>query len=269
MSRNCGVQQARPRRRSAGGRGASPQRRATLARRAARAPPSCSSPRASRGTGSARRRGCRSRRRAPGCTRAGRRTRAGRSTVSPVAARYRRQPPVEGGVDRQQRDVAGGVDLVDHHHPPLAHRLHERRVDELHLPAGAGDRDVVVAEEELVRRRAGLELDEPVERRAVPVGHVSPAVGPQAVGDRAGDLALARAGRADQPQEARLRPGRPCRAAPGRARRSAGRAGTAGRSVCRRAAGSARRPSRARAARRGRGRGPPRRRPRRSATGQR
>ena len=127
------------------------------------------------------------------------------TTVSPVAARYRREPSVEGGVDRQQRDVAGGVDLVDHHHPPLAHRLHERRVDQLHLPAGAGDRHVVVAEEELVRRRARLELDEPVERRSVPVGDLPVAAGPEPVGDRAGDLALARAGRADQPQERRLR----------------------------------------------------------------
>ncbi len=115
------------------------------------------------------------------------------------------QAPVERGVDRQQRDVAGGVDLVDHHHPPLAHRLHERRVDQRHLAAGAGDRDVVVAEEELVRRRAGLQLDEPVERGAVPVGDLAAAAGPEAVGDRAGDLALAGAGRADQPQERRLR----------------------------------------------------------------
>ena len=115
------------------------------------------------------------------------------------------EPAVEGGVDREQRDVAGGVDLVDHHHPPLAHRLHERRVDERHLPAAPGDRDVVVAEEELVRRRARLQLDEPVERDAVPVGDLAAAAGPEAVGDRAGDLALAGAGRADQPQERRLR----------------------------------------------------------------
>ena len=72
-------------------------------------------------------------------------------------------------------------------------------------PPAAGDRDVVVAEEELVRRRARLQLDEPVERGAVPVGDLAAAAGPQAVGDRAGDLALARAGRADQPQERRLR----------------------------------------------------------------
>jgi hypothetical protein len=114
------------------------------------------------------------------------------------------EPAIQGGIDRQQRDVAGGVDLVDHHHPALAHRLDERRVDQLHLPAGAGEWHVVVAEEELVRRRAGLQLDEPVERGAVPVGHLPSAAGPQAVGDRAGDLALARPGRANQAQKARL-----------------------------------------------------------------
>ena len=123
---------------------------------------------------------------------------SGRGEVQAEAA-------VERGVDRQQRDVAGGVDLVDHHHPPLAHRLHERRVDQRDLSAAPGDRNVVVAEEELVRRRARLQLDEPVERRAVPLGDLAAAAGPEAVGDRAGDLALARAGRPDQPQERRLR----------------------------------------------------------------
>jgi hypothetical protein len=64
-------------------------------------------------------------------------------------------------------------------------------------------------------------------------------------------------------------PGRACRAARARAGRSAGRAGTAGRSACRPAGRSDRTPSRARAARLGRGRGLPRRPTGRSATGQR
>ena len=179
------------------------------------------------------------------------------------------EAPVEGGVDRQQRDVAGGVDLVDHHDPPLAHRLHERRVDECDLAPAPRDRDVVVAEEELVRRGAGLELDEPVERDAVPLGDLAAATRPEAVGDRAGDLALARAGRADQPQEASRRPGRPCRAARGRARRPARRAASAGRSACRPEARSARQRSRARVGCLPRERGPRRRPPGRSATGQR
>jgi hypothetical protein len=50
-----------------------------------------------------------------------------------------------------------------------------------------------------------VELDEPVERGAVPVGDGVAAASPKPVGDRAGDLALTRAGRADQPQERRLR----------------------------------------------------------------
>ena len=116
-----------------------------------------------------------------------------------------REAPVERGVDREQADVAGGVDLVDHHHPALAHRLHERRVHQRDLAAGAGDRHPFVAEEELVRGRAGLHLDEAVERRAAAVLDRAAALGPQPVGDRAGDLALARAGRADQAQEARAR----------------------------------------------------------------
>jgi hypothetical protein len=49
-----------------------------------------------------------------------------------------------------------------------------------------------------------LELDEPVERDAVPVDDIVAAAGPEAVGDRVGDLALARAGRTDRPQERRL-----------------------------------------------------------------
>ena len=165
-----------------------------------------------------------------------------------------RQAAVERGVDREQADVAGGVDLVDHHHPALAHRLHERRVHERDLPAGAGDRHPFVAEEELVRGRAGLHLDEAVERRAAAVLDRAAALGPQPVGDRARDLALARAGRADQAQEARARPGRPCPAARARARRRARRAASAGRSACRRAARSARSAARARARRRGGGR---------------
>ena len=43
------------------------------------------------------------------------------------------EPSVEGRVDRQERNVAGGVDLIDHHHPALAHRLHERGVDQRYL----------------------------------------------------------------------------------------------------------------------------------------
>ena len=123
---------------------------------------------------------------------------SGRGEVQAEAA-------VERGVDRQQCDVTRGVDLVDHHHPALAHRLYERRVDQCHLPASTGDRDVVVAEEELIGRRDGLKLDEPVERGSVPLGDLAAAARPQPVRDRAGDLALARAGRADQPQKARLR----------------------------------------------------------------
>ena len=72
-------------------------------------------------------------------------------------------------------------------------------------PPGAGDGHPVVAEEELVRARAGLHLDEAVERGAAAVLDRAAALGPEPVGDRAGDLALARAGRADQAQEARAR----------------------------------------------------------------
>ena len=109
-----------------------------------------------------------------------------------------------------------------------------------HLPPGPGDRDVVVAEEELVRRRAGLQLDEPVERGAVPVGDLTAAAGPEAVGDRAGDLALAGAGRADQPQERRRGRVVHVEQREGELVDRLRRAGTAGRSACRRAAGSAR-----------------------------
>ena len=37
-----------------------------------------------------------------------------------------REAAVQAGVDAEQRGVADRVDLVDHHHPPLAHRLNER-----------------------------------------------------------------------------------------------------------------------------------------------
>ena len=72
-------------------------------------------------------------------------------------------------------------------------------------PPAPASGHALVAEEVLVRGRAGLHLDEAVERRAVALLDRAAAVGPQAVGDRAGDLALAGAGRADQAQEARAR----------------------------------------------------------------
>jgi hypothetical protein len=50
-----------------------------------------------------------------------------------------------------------------------------------------------------------LQLDEPVEPSPVPVGDLAAPAGPEAIGDRAGDLALAGARRADQPRERRLR----------------------------------------------------------------
>ena len=68
-------------------------------------------------------------------------------------------------------------------------------------PPAPASGHALVAEEVLVRGRAGLHLDEAVERRAVAVLDRAAAVGPEPVGDRAGDLALARAGRADQAQE--------------------------------------------------------------------
>src|SRR3954454_2252435 len=55
--------------------------------------------------------------------------------------------------------------------------------------------------EELVRARPGLHLHEPVDRHAAAVLHDVAAFGPESVGDRAGDLALACSGRADQAQE--------------------------------------------------------------------
>ena len=166
-----------------------------------------------------------------------------------------REAAVERGVDREQADVAGGVDLVDHHHPALAHRLHERRVHERDLAAGAGHRHPLVAEEELVRGRAGLHLHEAVERRAAAVLDRAAALastGGRRSRGRSGSCPR-RAGRPGAGSSSA--PGRPCPAAPARARRRARRAAAAGRCACRPAGRSGRSALRARARSEGRGSG--------------
>ncbi len=78
----------------------------------------------------------------------------------------------------EQRDVADGVDLVDHHDPAFAHRLHERGVDEPHGAGVVSGGDELVAEQVLVARWAAGDLDEPVERDAVTVLNLAAAVSP-------------------------------------------------------------------------------------------
>src|SRR6185503_14709381 len=63
--------------------------------------------------------------------------------------------------------------------------------------------DVLVLEGELVRGWSAGHLGVAVERLAVTGLDAPSAAGPEPVGDGAGDLALARAGRADQAQESR------------------------------------------------------------------
>ena len=118
-----------------------------------------------------------------------------------------RQATVEARVDAQKCDVADGVDLVDHHHPALAHRLHEPGVDQPHGACVVGGGDELVAEQVLVTGRAAGDLHEPVERDAVTVLYVPSAVSPQPVRDTSGQLRLPRTGWSDEPQERRL--GRP------------------------------------------------------------
>ena len=124
---------------------------------------------------------------------------AGRRQVEAQAA-------VEGGVDREQATSRVVLTSSIITTQPSRIACTNAESTSAHLPAGAGERHVVVAEEVLVRGRAGLHLDEAVERAAVALADRPAAAGPQAVGDRARDLALAGAGRPDQPQE--RRPGR-------------------------------------------------------------
>ena len=122
----------------------------------------------------------------------------------PGCGQVQRQASVQARVDAEQRDVADRVDLVDHHHPSLAHRLHERGVDEPDRAAVVGGGDELVAEQIFVAGGTAADLHEPVERDAAAMLDLPSAFSPQAVGDRAGDLALAGSGRTDQPQERRL-----------------------------------------------------------------
>ena len=85
----------------------------------------------------------------------------------------------------------------------MLHRLHEGGRDQPHVAGVLAVGDVLVAERELVRGRSAGHLGVAVERLAVARLDRPAALGPQPVGDRARDLALAGAGRADQPQEPR------------------------------------------------------------------
>ena len=147
-----------------------------------------------------------------------------------------REAAVERGVDREQADVAGGVDLVDHHHPALAHRA-ARTPSPRATPGRRRRRPGPTRGGRRTRPRTGRAASRRSRRTARrggprPRGRARSTAGRRSRG-RSGSCPR-RAGRSGAGSSSA--PGRPCRAARARARRRARRAASAGRCACRRAA---------------------------------